>query len=192
MNSRCIYRILVNRIFTHPTAQTKYKNEFDIDDDKWNNIYIRPFKSCSEVKLRMFQYKINVNCLMTNKKLYRMKIIDSDMCSFCNNNTEDMKHLFWDCNYVNTFWNDFSDWYKQYFNDDIDLNYKLILFGVGSDPLVNLCFILMKRVIYTSKFKKQTPSFVHFKYLVLKLPKPLNNIATHLYHHSVFLQSSFI
>ena len=77
-----------------------------------------------------------------------------------------MKHLFWDCNYVNTFWNDFSDWYKQYFNDDIDLNYKLILFGVGSDPLVNLYFILMKRVIYTSKFKKQTPSFVYFKYLV--------------------------
>ena len=30
------YFNLVNRIFTHPTAQTKYKNEFDIDDDKWN------------------------------------------------------------------------------------------------------------------------------------------------------------
>jgi len=166
MNSRCIYRILVKRIFIQPTSQIKYKNEFDIDDDEWNNIYLRPFNSCLEVKLRMFQYKINVNCLMTNKRLCKMNITDSDRCSFCNNHSEDMKHLFWDCNCVKSIWNDFDDWYHRYFNIDIDLNYKLILFGIGSDPLLNLCLILMKRVIYNSKFKKQTPSFISFKCMV--------------------------
>ena len=56
--------------------------------------------------------------------------------------------------------------YHRYFNIDIDLNYKLILFGIGSDPLLNLCLILMKRVIYNSKFKKQIPSFISFKCMV--------------------------
>ena len=57
------------------------------------------------------------------------------------------------------------------FNDDhnvrfLNLNYKLILFGDGTDLLYNLCLILMKRIIYTSKFKKQPPSFKYFEYLV--------------------------
>ena len=166
MKSRCIYDILTKRIFTQPSSQSKYSKEFHIENNEWSNIYTRPFNVCSEVKLRIFQYKFNVNCIMTNKKLCKMKIINNDKCSFCNVFTEDMKHLFWECKCVQDFWNTFNNWIQTHLKLNINLNYKLILFGDGTDLLFNLCIILMKRIIYTSKFKNQPPSFKYFEYLI--------------------------
>jgi len=166
MTSRCIYQNLVKRIFEPPTSQNKYTEEFEVNDNEWSNIYIMPFKSTYDVKIRIFQYKINLNCLMTNTRLHKMNLIDSNKCTFCNNHPENLRHLFWDCICVTKIWNDFKIWYKIHVNSDIELNYKNIIFGLDSDPIANLCLILIKRVIYNSRFKKQSPSFISFKYLI--------------------------
>ena len=76
------------------------------------------------------------NCIMTNKKLCKMKIINNDKCSFCNDLTEDMKHLFWECKCVQNIWNAVNNWSQTYLKLNIDLNYKRILFVDGTDFLL--------------------------------------------------------
>ena len=61
--------------------------------DEWKNIYSLPYFCSTEVSMRIFQYKINMDCLMTNGRLYKMKIINSDFCSFCSKFPETMKHF---------------------------------------------------------------------------------------------------
>ncbi len=166
MTSRCIYRNLVTRTFNPPTSQAKFTEELDIDINEWSQIYISPFKSTFDVKTRIFQYKINLNCLMTNYRLHKMNLVETRMCTFCSNNVEKMRHLFWDCPCVTEIWDDFKLWYDTNFNTDIVLDYKSIIFGMNRDSITNLCLILVKKVIYYYRFKKQKPSFVFFKILI--------------------------
>ena len=46
-----------------------------IYDDEWKHIYTLPFVCSGEIKTQMFQYKINMKCLMTNSKLFKMNIV---------------------------------------------------------------------------------------------------------------------
>lgn len=169
MTSKFIYYMLIQKILKPPTSQKRHKDEFNIQDNEWSEIYLMPFKSSYDVRTRIFQYKINLNCLMTNTRLYKMNIIDNEYCTHCNNFLETTRHLFWDCIHAVKIWNDFKSWYETNCNKNVDLDYKKIIFGTGtndSDRLFNLCLILVKKVIFDNRFKNQIPSIVSFKQLI--------------------------
>ena len=170
MTSKIIYRTLVQRIQKPPTSQVNYKNELNVLDTDWSNIYLMPFKASHDVRTRIFQYKINLNCLMTNSRLFKMKIVDNVNCSLCSNFPETLKHIFWDCTYATNIWDEFNMWFETNMNFIVVLDYKKILFGIctGGDcsTLINLCLILIKKVIYDSRFHNRIPSFLAFKYLI--------------------------
>ena len=63
-------------------------------------------KITNVVKLRSFQYRMLLGTTVTNVKLKRYGIKDSDLCSFCNGRTETIPHLFWECVKVKEIW----DW----------------------------------------------------------------------------------
>lgn len=188
MTSRCIYNVLVKRIFKPPTSENKFADEYHINNNEWNNIYLMPFKCTVDVRTRLFQYKINLNCLMTNSRLHKMKLVDNAMCTFCNNHIESLKHLFWDCTCVGKIWSDFKTWYDIMTDSDITLNYKNIIFCCISNTLMNLCLILMKKVIYSCRFSNQRPTLVMFKNQIIfhyKLEKQisLSNGTMHKFIH---------
>ena len=100
---------------------------------------------------------------MTNVRLYKMKIINSDVCSFCSKFPETIKHLFFDCEFIKPIWTEFEAWWKGLSNEDVNLSYKSILFGYNPgqpDLLLNLCILLTKKIIFKSRFKKQIPNFI--------------------------------
>ena len=53
--------------------------------------------------LYYFHYKIVTRIYPTNNLLSKMKIAQSSACSFCQNETETIAHLFWYCPKVQTF-----------------------------------------------------------------------------------------
>ena len=81
MTSKKGHHILFRRVFLPPTSRNKFTREMDITDNDWKylyfllfiiiiiiivNIYNAPCLSTIEVKTRLFQYKTNTNCLLTN------------------------------------------------------------------------------------------------------------------------------
>ena len=54
--------------------------------------------------LRTFQYKINNRILYTNDKLYKFRLVDTELCSFCMETKETLLHHLWECHYVKTVW----------------------------------------------------------------------------------------
>ena len=122
-----------------------------------------------EVRTRIFQYKINTNCLLTNYRLHKMKLVDSELCTFCVKFPETVNHIFWECEYVRPLWSVFIDWYRQLTNIYLSLNIEYILFCFKqnrSDLFLNHCMILMKKMIYDSRYRKQKPQFRLFIQLV--------------------------
>ena len=65
--------------------------------------YNTNLKYVSEIKSRDFQYKINNKILVTNSFLYKIKRKETDLCSYCQKETESILHLFCNCERVKDF-----------------------------------------------------------------------------------------
>ena len=74
----------------------------------WGKSYTLIFLCTNESKLRVFQFKLVHRKLATNYFLFKIGI----KCSFCKESLETLLHLFWECPFVKSFWNEISNWMK--------------------------------------------------------------------------------
>ena len=63
-----------------------------------------------------------LQAITTNVKLKLYKIRENDLCSFCKDKKETLKHLFYDCKYVKVLW----EFIKELLNI-VQIDYKDIL-----------------------------------------------------------------
>ena len=139
------------------------------DDLKWETIYTNIFTSTIDVKLRNFQYKYIFRIIPTNKRLFIQNIASSNLCDFCSMGIEDLKHLFWECNYVQIFWNDFNN-FIQSINIATDINFKTISFGACDEDkdIKNFIIFYAKYFIFVNKCRKTIPRCELFKTYITK------------------------
>ena len=120
--------------------------KYCISERNWQNICLKPFKTTQEVKLRWFQYRILNRILPTNCFAYKLKLIDSESCTFCNETKENVVHLFWECKIVQNFWTHYVNWLTKYCNHicNLKLSRELVIFG----------FIKPSRFVFNSLMTK--------------------------------------
>ena len=75
------------------------------------------------------QYQILHNFLPTNKLLYKMQIVESSRCNFCNLYDQDLYHLLIYCFTVRNFWFEFQEWFNTTNNRIYVLSNNDIFFG---------------------------------------------------------------
>ena len=97
VSSKLLYKAFKNRKQVPPTAQKKFKEKFPYFSFNWNDIYSLPFIVTIETKIREFQYKILNNIVFTNEKMFKFKMTDSRLCSFCKREVESLEHLLYYC-----------------------------------------------------------------------------------------------
>ena len=76
---------------------------------QWKQIYSLLYENVKDNFLRWFQLRILHNILATNNFLYKIKILNFEKCTFCNNFPETIDHLFWKCEIVQIFHNKIKD-----------------------------------------------------------------------------------
>lgn len=146
-------------------AEQKWNSEFENLD--WKSIYITPFKSTIESKLRVFQYKYVTRILPTNKFLHQIHLVDSSLCDFCTMQVETLRHIFWECPHIQHFWSHLDMFFASQ-NFNVTLNYQNISFGykyISNDQImsiVNFIIILAKFFIFKNKLNHTTPMFEVF------------------------------
>ena len=150
--SRTIYDILVgNKDLTPPPR--KWVNIIgNISENEWNS-YNTMTKNIKEVKLQEFQFKGNNHILVTKSFLLKIKKVDNDRCSFCNQESETIIHVLFLCNKVKEFWVALQNWLRIQANIELELIAKNILFLKPSKKgLLNHILLLAKYFIYKTKF----------------------------------------
>ena len=101
-------------------------------------------------------FKILHNYVATNKLLYKMKIINSPRCNFCNLYEQTTQHLFCDCFVVKTFWFHVTEWLAKEYNIIINIVLKDILFGHRQEDQNNFInTVISYAKLYINKCKIQ-------------------------------------
>jgi len=108
VTSKLLYKTFKTKKQTPPSAQNKMKIKYPQLVVDWKKIYSLPFTVTVETKIRECQYKILNDIVYTNDKLFRFKMIESPLCSFCQKEDESLEHLLFHCKITKDFWLAFS------------------------------------------------------------------------------------
>lgn len=121
-----------------------------------------PFKLTKESKTQNFQYNFIHRNITTNTFLLKCKIVESSLCSFCNEAIETIDHLFWECFYTQRFWNQVRKYIN---NKDIqeEITKTITFMCISNNTAVSEILLHAKYYIFKSKCKSKNPSFDVFK-----------------------------
>ena len=122
-------------------------------------IFELPYKTSKESKYNWLQFHTFHRLIPTNKYLKKLKLTDSNLCTFCKLEAETIEHLFVDCPYVKEIWDAVEDMLLDRFNIPIALNKTNVLFGkfitCNTYKVENLLILILKQYIFTCKYKSK-------------------------------------
>ena len=98
------YGDLVYSKYRAPSAQQYFTSKFGRNDIQWSQIYLILRSTSTDMKTRIFQFKILNNILYLNARLYKMGIVSSSKCSPCSERKETTNHLFFECRVSANLW----------------------------------------------------------------------------------------
>lgn len=128
----------------------KFCDEPDIVN--WNKVFERIYKITQYTKHRTFHFQFLHDILVNNYWLHKWKLTEDNMCSFCNEDEEDISHLFWECIFSRQFWRDFEMFYcnsQKFTKNDVFL-------GVECKYTTNYIF-LARNFIFKCRLDNITP-----------------------------------
>lgn len=131
------------------------------------------------------------------KELLYLKFgLDTNVCTFCENDMESQEHLFFSCSVSSSFWKAFCQWCLKDNPSLSQLNYENIQFGImlkdsRMEFMLNNLIIMAKYYIHKCKFRNLTPHLSVFmkelsilcdslKYINMKLSQELYQILINL------------
>ena len=129
---------------------------FNLKTEDWKIIYKLPYSILKSTRLQWFQTRINQRIIGTNWLLNKIDNNNNPNCSFCNNETESIEHLFWDGEHIKTLFQLFLQTIR---NKNIELkltkqNFILGIFhNLNKNRINNVIIIWIKYYIYKTKLR---------------------------------------
>ena len=160
LSSKQIYRIFINTKSNLPTSQKYFSDLFNDAALPWKKIYSLPMNVTVDTYTRNFQYKCLNNILFLNAVLFKMKLSDTHLCSYCKLHDEHISHLFFGCAYTKNLWADLQTYFKNQIRLP-DLTLQSAFFGFleankEDYTLVNVILLTFKITLYQQRTKKIT------------------------------------
>ena len=122
-------------------------------------------------KYRDFQYHFLLQKIPCNRYLYYCKIKDTDQCDYCEA-SQDMKHLFWECEQTQAIWAKLWQFLGKY-NIFGSYSYPTVLRCdvVPGKHIANLIVLITKQIIYRYKCKSEKIKWTHVATEILYIKK---------------------
>lgn len=153
-----LYRQLVNQPVQLPTERLlKWEQTLGIEVTNWSKYFSILYKSCSNTYLRNFQFKLLHRVIATNSLLYKIKLVDSKLCTFCKKSEESLEHLFFSCPVTRQFWDHLTEQLRLHYVD-FTLSMENITLGDTGSLFLNLMFIIAKNYVYKCKLDNKMPN----------------------------------
>ena len=134
---------------------------YGFDKIDWCESYSLPFLCTREPKLRIFQFKLLHRRISTNRYLFKIGISSSELCSFCENLSETLLHLFWECPQVKIVWNKVKTWlgnYSYFSKKSFSLQSCLGFEDDSTDLLFHHALLISRYHIFWAKSMHHRPS----------------------------------
>ena len=165
--NKLIYNKLVSNIRQFPTnTQAKWSHDIhaEIECENWTIYYTAAYGSTLSTRLHAFHYNFLHRTLVTNELLHILHIKDDNLCTFCKQDVETLKHLFWNCTKVKVFWEELIEWLD---NGRIVLNEIDVLLGMENNNnfriFQNKIYIVAKQFLYYCRCNNMAPNLIAFR-----------------------------
>lgn len=149
---RCM---LVHSRKTEPCSVGFWKNKFNYNINKSD--WLMSFMSSQETRLRVLQWKLLHNIYPTNILLFKMKVTENNLCSYCTEKVDFIEHFFFDCPIVKKFWNFIESYILLNFSEKINLTIIEVMFGykdIRSPKSKQINHVMLIAKMCISIFKK--------------------------------------
>ena len=159
------YNMFIKQIASVPhKSQSRWLSDCNchsVDYIDWRSSYGLAFLCTRESKLRTFQFKFLHRRIATNSYLFKIGIASDNLCSFCKERKETILHLFWECTFVQAFWNEIKQWMSKRpcFPNDVFSFQSCLGFVDNASNILSHHFLLICRYhIHWSKSMRLFPS----------------------------------
>ena len=124
-----------------------------IAEDELSDIFSITYDVTVESKLHSFQYMILQRALVTNEKLFKWKIKDTNCCQICHQDVETIEHLFYECEIVKKLWLDTWNTLHSALGAVPTDREGILLGKIYKDKheLINHIVLIVKRYIYKKR-----------------------------------------
>ena len=175
LSAKFVYKKLISNCFVHPTSQAHLLRKLNLQDVNWQTVYMLPRYCTIDSHTRIFQYKILNNILFLNNRLFKMNIVNSELCSFCETEPETIIHLLCSCRKVEQLWSSVQQWCSKCFSLP-DLSPKTTVLGFLENARThineNLILLFFKIFVYEKLVQPSQialPTFLNYLNYIYKI-----------------------
>ena len=109
LSAKYIYVMKILKIKSPPTSQNTILGKINDENVDWKEVYTCARKCTIDSYARNFHFKCTHNILFLNERLKKFGESLTSLCSFCELENENIKHLFCDCPVTKDLWNQLKD-----------------------------------------------------------------------------------
>ena len=163
-HSKFLYKKMLIRNADFPQkAKEKWATDLSttLPQDTFSCYFQNIHKCTISTELRDFQYRLLNQAVITNTHLFNWKIIQADLCTFCEEQSESILHLLVKCKHSQLIWNKLFVKLHTLTGIYIQFTEKEKLLGITNFQYQNLfirIFIITKQYLYACRCLKTTPS----------------------------------
>ena len=146
-----------------PSSRVKWDSLYNNINIDWKQVHGNVFKCTKDTYTQWFQTRIIHRIIPTNSLLFKMKLIDTNSCTFCKRYEETILHLFHDCEHTKSLINNIATILST-FDHTLQIDSRTLLLGTRTSkvPLDRL-LLELKKYIYHCRNKQKIPSMIGFK-----------------------------
>ena len=143
-----------------PTGITKWNNISNYDIIP-KDVFNTCFKITPDTTIQWLQFRVLHRILPTSSYLKKIKIKSSDLCFFCDHETESIEHIFFDCEIIYFLWSNLEYIIYDRTNIVVQFDKRDVIFGKTSNDenfITNFIILYAKHYIYINLKKMKLPS----------------------------------
>ena len=159
--SNIVYRLLIKKeVLPNNKHLIHWSKILSVDSAEVLEAFSFITPSCKCPRTNFFQFKLLHDKVFTNSVLYKMKLVDSLRCSFCELEKETVIHLLWECHVSKNVWLAVQDWMlkKKSVPNDFKFDLKTIILGYSNNVCINNIIMIVKYYIYRNKCLNLIPT----------------------------------
>ena len=120
-----------------------------------------PFLSVMNPRVQYFQFRFIHRVIGVNAYLYKIKLSDTPLCTFCQEVDETLNHLFWSCYITSDFW---KEAINLCFNENFNISGDNVMFGYVEriQHPVNFFILHAKYYLFICKQENRMPCAASF------------------------------
>ena len=152
-----------------------------MEKTNWRKIFKSVQKTCSENRLREFNFKFIHRIVVTKKELFRFNIKSDSNCIYCGE-PDSIDHTFLECQFTKSFTQEVLQWFNADNNSNFNLNTEDFIFGLPSvsnilTKKLNYTLLFLRYYIYKRKLQNDSPPLllpdfinkIKYKYKIEKI-----------------------